>query len=208
MKKFVSQQFFHAFQSPLISLGAIKGGSDAMADFHELVDFFKSTGAAGVEHTDGSYLGHCAAVYRDMKKWGFDEELARAGLFHSIYGTGIFQRFSLPLGRRDEVRALAGDRVERLAYLNCAIDYDSFDREVLRGTPPFRMTDRFTGQEIDFTPDEFEALIKIQLVDRLEQVPRSKAFAFRQQAYRKMAERLGPDAIAAFDAVYGQPNPA
>lgn len=172
------------------------------ADFHALVNFFKTTGAAGVEHTDGSYLGHCAAVYRDMKRWGFDETLARAGLFHSIYGTGIFQRFALPLERRSEVRALVGDRVERLAYLNCAIDYDSFDREVMRGAPPYRMTDRFNAEEVDLTADEFDALVKIQLVDRLEQVPRSKAYAYRQEAYRKMAEFLGPSAVAAFEAVY------
>jgi hypothetical protein len=175
------------------------------ATFHDLVDFFKTTGAAGVEHTDGSYLGHCAAVYRDIKRWGFDEELARAGLFHSIYGTGIFQRFALPIERRGEVRALAGEWVERLAYLNCAIDYDSFDREVLRATPPYRMRDRFTGEEIDMTPEEFDALVKIQFVDRLEQVPRSKAYAYRQPAYRKMAELLGPSAVEAFEAVYGSP---
>src|SRR5690606_18309886 len=138
-----------------------------MADFHQLVEFFKTTGAAGVEHTDGSYLGHCAAVYRDMKRWGFDEDLARAGLFHSIYGTGIFQKFALSIERRHEVRAFAGEWVERLAYLNSALDYDTFDREVCRGTPPYRMIDRFTGQEIDLTPEEFDALVKIQLVDRL-----------------------------------------
>jgi hypothetical protein len=174
-----------------------------MADFHELVDFFKTTGAAGVEHTDGSYLGHCAAVYRDMKRWGFDEDLARAGLFHSIYGTGIFQKFALPIERRHEVRALAGEWVERLAYLNSALDYDTFDREVRRGTPPYRMIDRFTGQDIDLTPEEFDALVKIQLVDRLEQVPRSKELTYRREAYRKMADRLGPDAVAAFERVYG-----
>ena len=170
--------------------------------FHELVDFFKTTGAAGVEHTDGSYLGHCAAVYRDMKRWGFDEDLARAGLFHSIYGTGIFQRFTLALERRDEVRALVGERIERLAYLNCAILYDSFDGEVMRGTRPFRMTDRFTQEPVDLTPEEFDDLVRIQLVDRLEQVPRSRAFEFRRDAYRRMAERLGPEAIAEYERVY------
>ncbi len=173
-----------------------------MATFHELVDFFKTTGAAGVEHTDGSYLGHCAAVYRDMKRWGFDEDLANAGLFHSIYGTGIFQKFALPLDRRDEVRALVGERIERLAYLNCAIDYDSFDREVLRGEPPYRMIDRFTGEEVEIAPEDFEDLVRIQLVDRLEQVPRSKAFEYRRDAYRQMAHRLGPSAIEAFDSTY------
>jgi (p)ppGpp synthase/HD superfamily hydrolase len=174
------------------------------ADFDRLVAFFHDIEGAQVEHSGTTYLGHCAAVYRDMKRWGFDEELARAGLFHSIYGTGIFQKFSLPLERRSDVRALAGERVERLAYLNCAIDYDSFDREVMRGTPPYRMIDRYTGQEIEIAPKDFEALLKIQLVDRLEQVPRSKKFDYRREAYRAMAERLGPDALAAFERVYAE----
>ena len=43
-------------------------------------------------------------------------------MFHSIYGTEKFQGFTLPLERRAEVRALIGDRAERLAYLNCAKD--------------------------------------------------------------------------------------
>ena len=50
-----------------------------------------------------------------------------------------------------------------------------------------------------------DALIKIQFVDRLEQVPRSKKFAYRREAYRAMAERLGPAAIEVFERVYGQP---
>jgi hypothetical protein len=173
------------------------------ATFHELVDFFKETGAAGVEHTDGSYLGHCAAVYRDMKRWGFDEELARAGLFHSIYGTGIFQRFGLDLERRAEVREMIGERAERIAYLFCAMDYDSFDRELGRGTPPFRMTDRFTGQPVEMTPEEFEDVVRVQLVDWLEQLPRGKRWDRRREAYRRMAERVGPAAVAEYERVYG-----
>lgn len=168
----------------------------------DLVDFFKALDTSGVSHTGGTYMGHCFAVYRDMQAWGYDEELALAGLFHSIYGTELFQRFKLDVGRRDEVRALIGERAERLAYLNCAVNYESFDAEVLRATPPYRMVNRLEGGEIDISPEDFEDLLRMQLVDRLEQVPRSEAYEFRRPAFEAMAARLGPKAQAAFDAVY------
>ncbi|MEZ5367304.1 MAG: hypothetical protein R2748_34435 [Bryobacterales bacterium] len=173
-----------------------------MADFHELVDFFKESGAAGVDHTEGTYLGHCAGVYRDMKRWGFSEELAQAGLFHSIYGTGIFQKFGLDLARRDEVRAMIGDHAENVAYLFCAMDYDTFDENLDRDAPPYSMIDRFTGERIEMTPQQFEDVVRVQLVDWLEQLPRGKRWDRRREAYRKMAERIGPKAVAEYERVY------
>ena len=172
------------------------------ATFDQLVDFFHSIGAEEVPHTGVTYMGHCFNVYRDMKRWGFDEELAQAGLFHSIYGTRLFQSFKLGLDRREEIRELIGPRAERLAYLNCAIDYDSFDREVERGSPPYRMTNRFTGEESPIEEEDFEDLLRIQLVDRLEQIPRSEARDFRKDAFRAMADRLGPRAQQEFERVF------
>jgi hypothetical protein len=45
-------------------------------------------------------------------------------------------------------------------------------------------------------------LLRIHLVDRLEQIPRSKEFEWRRDAFREMANRLGPAAQAEFDRVY------
>src|SRR4029077_20396088 len=74
------------------------------------------------------------------------EDVCRAGMFHSIYGTEKFQGFILPLERRDEVRALIGERAERLAYLNCAMDRASFDRAVAQvDDSHHRIIDRITG---------------------------------------------------------------
>jgi hypothetical protein len=64
------------------------------------------------------------------------------------------------------------------------------------------MTDRFTGEPIKISEQDFEDLLRIQLVDRLEQIPRSKEWDFRREAYRQMAERLGPHAIAEFERVF------
>jgi len=172
------------------------------ASFQELVDYFHALATEDVAHTEGTYMGHCFTVYRDMKKWGFDEELARAGLFHSIYGTGLFQRFKLEVEKREEVRELIGERAERLAYLNCSIIYDEFDEEFARGGETFRMTSRLTGEPIELNSEELDDLLRVHLVDRLEQIPRSKAFDWRKDVFREMANRLGPEAQAEFDRVY------
>ena len=179
-----------------------------MATFQELVEFFKGEKALEVEHTDGSYLGHCASVYRDMKRWGADEELAQAGFFHSVYGTVLFQKFKLELDRREDIRDLIGERAERLAYLNCSVVYDQFDAEVTRGAAPFHMANRFTGETAEVSEDDFNDLVFLQLCDRLEQIPRSKAYAFRQPSFERMAawlaERTNGVAPEAYERVYAE----
>jgi (p)ppGpp synthase/HD superfamily hydrolase len=67
--------------------------------FKQLTDFFISIGAVQIEHTEKGYLAHAIGVHNDLKFWGCDEEVCRAGMFHSIYGTEFFQRFTLPVGR-------------------------------------------------------------------------------------------------------------
>ena len=96
-----------------------------------------------------------------MEARGCNEELCRAGMFHSIYGTEKFQGFALPLERRPEVRALIGERAERLAYLNCAMDRASFDRAVAQAAGPYRIVDRLTGAEVELSAGDFDDLCRI-----------------------------------------------
>ena len=83
---------------------------------------------------NNTYLAHGAGVYRDLKSWGCSQELCDAGMFHSIYGTELFQDFTLPLERRGEVRNLIGERAERLVYLNCCLLRAISGRERRAGT--------------------------------------------------------------------------
>src|SRR5438045_2532312 len=106
-------------------------------NFKRLTDFLVGLGIEEVGHTHKSYLAHLIGVYRDMEAAGCTEEVCRAGMFHSIYGTERFQRFALPLARRADVTALIGERAERLAYLNCAMDRASFDRAVEQPAGPY-----------------------------------------------------------------------
>jgi hypothetical protein len=125
-------------------------------------------------------------------------------MFHSIYGTEKFQGFTLPLGRRGEVRELIGERAERLAYLNCAMDRASFDRALDRLGAPFPIMDRITGAEVELARNDFDDLCCVHLIDWLEQVPRSQEWDYRRAGYRKMADRLGGLAAERYQRVFGQ----
>ncbi len=174
------------------------------SDIKRHVEFLTALGINDVPHTQKTYMGHLTNVYRYMKNLGCTEELCQAGLFHSVYGTERFQGFTLPLERRGEVRDLIGERAERLAYLNCAMDRASIDREVERGTPPFRIKDRLTGKEVELNGADFDDLCRVHLYDLLEQIERLGEWDYRRQGYRRMAERLGPMAVQAYDRVFAR----
>jgi hypothetical protein len=157
-----------------------------------------------VAHTHKSYLAHLIAVYRFLELEDFPEDVCRAGMFHSIYGTEKFQGFTLPLERRDEVRALIGDRAEWLAYLNCAMDRASFDRVLDQTFEPYRIVDRISGEEVQLSRQDYDDLCRVHLFDWLEQVPRSKEWGYRPEAYRRMAARLGRSAEENYERVYAQ----
>jgi hypothetical protein len=172
-------------------------------EFKRLTDFLVEIGIDQVPHTHKSYLAHLIAVFRDLESLGCPQDVCRAGMFHSIYGTEKFQGFTLPLNRREEVRALIGVRAEYLAYLNCAMDRASFDRAVDSEGEPYRIVDRVTSQEVQLGQHDFDDLCRVHLIDWLEQVPRSQEWDYRRQAYRRMAERLGGQAEERFERIYG-----
>lgn len=175
--------------------------------YKQMTAFLLAHGIEEMEHTGKTYLGHLIAVHRMMEEQACSTCACRAGLFHSIYGTEAFQRFQLPLDGRAEIRDLIGERAERLAYLNCAMDRASFDAALQRGQSPFQVLDRLTGEEVSMENAEFDDLCRVHLYDWLEQAPRSRfGYGYRREAYRRIAERLGPVAIAAYDRVYaGEP---
>lgn len=174
-------------------------------DTRHLIEFLQALGIEGVDHTGKTYLGHLVNLHTLMESQGCTEELCRAGMFHSIYGTERFQGFKLGLDSRPDVRALIGERAEWLAYLNCAMDREVFDQSVARGVEPFVYRDRITGEEIRLSRADFDDLCRVHLFDWLEQVRRSNfGWGYRRPAYRGMAERLGGTALATYDRVFAE----
>jgi hypothetical protein len=174
-----------------------------MNDYKRLTEYLLAQGIDKVGHSGKTYLAHLVNLYRLMQAHGCDEELCRAGMFHSIYGTELFQGFKLPLESRAEIQKLIGERAERLAYLNCAMQRDAFDRSVAAGELLYR--DRITGEETTLSREDFEDLCRIHLLDWLEQVPRSRhGWGYRRAGYRALAERLGGAALETYDRVFAE----
>ncbi len=165
-------------------------------------DYFEKVGANTVGHTDKTYSAHAFSVCHDLQEWGADEDLAKAGVFHSIYGTELFQGFTLPLTKRDELRRLIGERAEYLSYLNCAMDRPTFDESVILERGPYPFIDRFTQEKILLNDRDFNDLLVLQLCDWVEQVGRSKDWGYRRQGYQQMAKRLGGYPQECYDKVF------
>lgn len=170
--------------------------------YKRLTEFLVAVGVTEVAHTHKTYMGHLVTLYRLLEARGCSEEVCRAGMFHSIYGTERFQGFKLGLDRRPEVRALIGVRAERLAYINCAMDRATFDRALEEAHEPCRVRDRLSGEEHVLTREDFDDLCRVHLYDWLEQVPRSREWNYRREAYRRIAERLGGAAMEEHNRVY------
>ncbi len=171
--------------------------------FKQLTDFLMGLNAEKIGHTEKTYLAHLVGVYKDMEAAGCTKELCDAGMFHSIYGTQLFQDFKLPLERRGDVRDLIGDRAERLAFLNCFMDRATLDKATEQSAEPYVIRHRVTGEEYRLNQTDFDDLCRVHLFDWLEQAPRSRyGYDYRRAAYRRMAERLGGPALAAYDRVF------
>lgn len=181
--------------------------SEATDPSAPLVEFLSSIGMKEIRHTEKTYLDHLVAVYKGLESWGCAHEVCAAGMFHSIYGTERFRGFTLPPERRPDIARLIGDRAERLAYANCAMDRTSFDQAVTQTAGPFRFRNRWSGETIELGESEFRDLCLIHLCDWLEQVPRSKKWKYRREAYRRLAARLGPWAEEAYRMVYAAEEP-
>lgn len=170
-------------------------------DFRRLTDYLVSVGADQIPHSDTRFLSHLIGVYRDLRAWGAEEHVCLAGLFHSIYGTEMFQGFSLPLSERGTIRELIGERAERLAYVNCALTRESLDASVAGGGTP-RLWDRFADAELGVSDAEFTELVTLHLCDRLEQVARTGNWELRRHAWENMARRLGGVAFETWERVF------
>ena len=158
---------------------------DTMTDF--LIDF----GAKEVPHTNKNYFAHAVGVYRDMRKWQADDEVCRAAMFHSIYGTEGFQTLTLPLNRRGELRDLIGARAEKLVYANCAMQRQAFYCAVAEYDDHYRIPDRLAGGWLELTRCDFEDLMRLHLCDFLELVERTAMWDYERSTMALMSERLG-----------------
>lgn len=160
--------------------------------YREMVQFLTDLGTESIGHSgDKKYLAHLVSVFNDVRSWGGAQYLARSGMFHSIYGTQLFQGFTLPVERRDELKALIGEDAEWIAFLNCFVHREPFDQAILDGSTDYVVHNRETGESYQLTEQNWKDLIFLHLCDWLEQIERLHWWDYRREAWIAMADYLG-----------------
>jgi Aspartyl/Asparaginyl beta-hydroxylase len=118
-------------------------------------------------------LDHLVGTYEIARRWDQPVHLQHGALIHSVYGTDVFQRQLLPLAGRDELRRVAGERAERVAYLFSVVPRDI----LLAGThlwapgaaSSLGAGDRYTADQSPPTREELDGLVLLHMANMAEQ---------------------------------------
>ena len=169
--------------------------------YQDMIDFLKELGTEEIPHSDKPFLAHLISVYKDLQRWGCNLDICRAGMFHSIYGTEKFRRFSIPLDQRPRVQELIGERAELLAFWNCFMDREAWDTIFVEQTGERKLVNRETGEIYQMSQDEFDDLTTLHVCDWLEQVERAERWDFQREEFHNIAKRLGGIATILHDCI-------
>lgn len=117
-----------------------------MLDLKSPLQVIVEIGAGSVAHIHTSLAEHLQSTSERLRRWGGDDALCLAGLFHAVYGTFGFDERLVDLKDRTLVVEIIGDRAEEIVYLygscNRALTYPELAHSA---APTFH--DRFTGSE-------------------------------------------------------------
>lgn len=78
------------------------------------LDYLTQTETNHQSHSGVTLIDHLVGVHDILKEWKAPQYLQDAGLFHSIYGTTVFEHQST--NDRDTIRELIGEQAEELVY--------------------------------------------------------------------------------------------
>lgn len=197
-----------------------------------LFAYVKSKVPAVLEHTgESAFDEHLSGVQAVLRSWKAPDYVAKAGLFHSIYGSEGFQGFCLPLSERPVLQDLIGPKAEFLVWVFCMVDRYTVDEHVMKwkaGQPlqsmyTVKSRAEFGRFEMQLNTEEFLDFVELVLADWLEQVEGAslkenkyflwklgEAYAYRRDQYKQMSvmlaherkERLGDIVPEMHRAVY------
>jgi hypothetical protein len=160
-------------------------------DASELLAFLEELGAGRVRHSKRTLLDHFVGVANILDRWGAEDRVWKAGLFHSIYGTEFFHDAVLPVAERPRVVARIGEEAERLAYLFCAFDRGSLYRAIDRGEP-YEIELLANGARVPVSRRDIADLALVVWANALEQVPYVPAAPDAGTRSRKAIAKCAP----------------
>jgi hypothetical protein len=129
----------------------------------------RAAGADRVPHTGTTLFAHLRGVHVLLRRWGLREPLCAAGLFHSVYGTELFDHSVLGAADRNRVRALIGSEAESLVWI-----WHVVERRTLEMRRAGGMALRRDGGPLPLTDREFRDVVDLMIADALEHLPRGQ----------------------------------
>ena len=138
----------------------------------------KELGAHRTSHSRRTLFAHLQGTQDLLDEWGNPPAVCVAGLFHSVYGTYIFDQQSADFSMRQRIRDAIGTHSERLVYAFCVSDRRSFYDYL--GDPSCRLPDIIHDSLVELDGADLAALIEIEVANVVDQIPyrsRKKALA-------------------------------
>jgi hypothetical protein len=124
-----------------------------------------------------------------VRQWGLDEDVCKAALFHSIYGTNAFGRCCLDLSQRGELQVLIGRDAEKLVYLFHVSDRPQAWLNALHAGG---VISRLDGQFLRLDEAVLAKLIAIECANLIEQGARPGFFGRLETALQLCDVALPP----------------
>ena len=121
-------------------------------------------------HSGGALLDHLRGTHDLLQEWGNDQAVCVGGLFHSIYGTQSYRTQSASLEDRHRIRAVVGERAERLAFLFGVSNRGEFFDAL--GRDQATLWNRIHKQAAPVTHGELRDLIEMEMANFVEFMPR------------------------------------
>ncbi len=124
--------------------------------------------AGKIRHSGRSFYEHLKGVHDLLRDWGNPKPVCLGGLFHSVYGTRIFQHSCLPFSQRGILIALIGPHAEHLAYVFCVTNRPKDFLESIGVAQPI-LYNTGTKQFMHIAPKMLTELLEIEAANLIEQ---------------------------------------
>lgn len=174
-----------------------------LADAGAMLAFLRQNGAAGTDHSGATLLDHLSGTAELLLRWGGEESVVRAGLFHSVYGTATFHTQVFSERDRARVREAIGERAEYLAWLFSVVRFAEVYR--FAGEENYAARRRDSTETIELTPRDVCDLNLIAFANMLEQLPVTELSAGEVFQWRGALARsrhlFPPGAVRELEAV-------
>jgi hypothetical protein len=170
---------------------AAKLSAEERGRLGQLTGLLQSLGAGSKGHSDGHLIEHLVHTYLILRSWSCSVDLATAGLFHSVYGTGDFHEAIVSAEDRPLLQQVIGERAESVAYHYCACAKASL-HECLKSGPPYRVRDLKRNEPVELSEGLFQDLVILDLANEVEQQPRIQEEADVLRERRNLFELAVP----------------